>query len=588
MLQAFVSLKQQHPPRTESGMQGFFEALAGAVFGEPTLFCTNVDATPKAYSHAAAVQACLDPKCKFAVLRGESPNFWQATLLMPDKQGMGAIFFDLEQADGQHSPSIDKILDFSKKLYQKLNPRLIRVGDSEAREKLKSRHGLVLMPGLGRIEWLQIVHPDVYGSLYNPSELVAAPAHDTEIWEDGGLFLRVYGDPKDWDNEENIALANFIPGFLAGTANVQDGEKEKENVRNIEKLWNRVAKTAERAHEIFAIAPAAAVEAPKAAAATKAEAPKVAAPKAEAPKVEAPKAEAPKVEAPKAEAPKAEAPKVEAPKAEAPKAEAPKAEAPKVEAEPVAVAEAKPAEEKVAPARPSTEHVLASVAEVAPEVVVQEGTFAEVKATGFAQPLYSGQDASHSPALRFYAAWDFEEQKARVLHKLEDFAAFLHGESFTVRARDVDRIVACIKTYHKPALVYLASLDELPQPARDDARLAEFKNRVRAPHVDVVDETHELHVWAFNAHGRSLEEILVRQYEDWPLTVEVKRHVLDLPTAEMEDEIAPVEVLSAAPLEKAAGGSRTLLMVVLLLVLIAAALVFVFYFDADFTKLMRF
>ncbi len=254
----------------------------------------------------------------------------------------------------------------------------------------------------------------------------------------------------------------------------------------------------------------------------------------------------------------------------------------------MAVAEAKPAEEKVAPARPSTEHVLASVAEVAPEVVVQEGTFAEVKATGFAQPLYSGQDASHSPALRFYAAWDFEEQKARVLHKLEDFAAFLHGESFTVRARDVDRIVACIKTYHKPALVYLASLDELPQPARDDARLAEFKNRVRAPHVDVVDETHELHVWAFNAHGRSLEEILVRQYEDWPLTVEVKRHVLDLPTAEMEDEIAPVEVLSAAPLEKAAGGSRTLLMVVLLLVLIAAALVFVFYFDADFTKLMRF
>ena len=35
MIQAFVSLKPQQPPRTESGMRSFFEALQGAVFSQP-------------------------------------------------------------------------------------------------------------------------------------------------------------------------------------------------------------------------------------------------------------------------------------------------------------------------------------------------------------------------------------------------------------------------------------------------------------------------------------------------------------------------------------------------------------------------
>lgn len=35
MIQAFVSLKPQQPPRTESGMRSFFEALQGAVLVNP-------------------------------------------------------------------------------------------------------------------------------------------------------------------------------------------------------------------------------------------------------------------------------------------------------------------------------------------------------------------------------------------------------------------------------------------------------------------------------------------------------------------------------------------------------------------------
>jgi hypothetical protein len=136
-----------------------------------------------------------------------------------------------------------------KKLYRSMTPRVIRIGDSEAREKLKSRHGLVMMPGLGRIEWLQIVSPEIYGDIYNPSELVAAPGYQTEIWDDGALFMRVYDDPNEWDSEDNISQANFIPGFLAGVAKIRDSEKEKETLRDLEKLWSRAEKTAEKAYE---------------------------------------------------------------------------------------------------------------------------------------------------------------------------------------------------------------------------------------------------------------------------------------------------------------------------------------------------
>ncbi len=249
MIQAFVSLKPQYPARTESGMRSFFEALQNAVFSQPTIFRTNADVSVRPYSLDAITEAAMNPRCKFVVLRAECEKFWQCTFLLPDKQGMGALFFDLQRQQSPRRLSPDSLIEMFKKLYKQMGPRVIRIGDSEAREKLKSRHGLVMMPGLGRIEWLQIISPEIYSDIYNPSELVAAPGYQTEIWEDGALFMRVYDDPNDWDNEDNISQANFIPGFLAGVAKVTDSEKEKEILRDLEKLWNRAEKTAEKAYE---------------------------------------------------------------------------------------------------------------------------------------------------------------------------------------------------------------------------------------------------------------------------------------------------------------------------------------------------
>lgn len=267
MIQAFVSLKPQQPPRTESGIRSFFEALQGAVFSQPTIFRTNADSTVRPYSLDAICEAVLNPGCKFVVLRAECEKFWQCTFLLPDKQGMGALFFDLQRQQSPRRLSPDSLIEMFKKLYHSLSPRVIRIGDSEAREKLKSRHGLVMMPGLGRIEWLQIVSPEVYGDIYNPSELIAAPGYETAIWDDGALYLRVYDDPNDWDSEDNISQANFIPGFLAGVAKIRDNEKERDMLRDLERIWVRAEKTAANAYDVLSADPnnVPAAEAPKAA-----------------------------------------------------------------------------------------------------------------------------------------------------------------------------------------------------------------------------------------------------------------------------------------------------------------------------------
>ncbi len=286
MLQAFVALKPQQPPRTESGLKDFFAGMVRASYSKPTVFCTNLQADLSPYDPSALAQACANEECKWALLQGEEPFFWQATLVLPDKKGQAALFYYLEH-DGKTTAPVDTISDFSKKLFRELRPDIIRIGDDEGREKLRSRHGLSLMPGLGRVDWLQLVHPDVYGRLYNISELEAAPAYAVEVLEDNVLYLRVYGDPKNWNDAENISLANMIPAFLAGIGTIDDPARERETVRQIEKLWARAHKTAERAAKIAASSSAPAAKPEPA----KAEPPKAV---TSAPKPEPAKAEPPK------------------------------------------------------------------------------------------------------------------------------------------------------------------------------------------------------------------------------------------------------------------------------------------------------
>lgn len=214
MIQAFVSLKPQYPARTESGMRSFFEALQNAVFSQPTIFRTNADVSVRPYSLDAITEAAMNPRCKFVVLRAECEKFWQCTFLLPDKQGMSALFFDLQRQESPRRLSPDSLIEMFKKLYKAMSPRVIRIGDSEAREKLKSRHGLIMMPGLGRIEWLQIVSPEIYGDIYNASELVAAPGYQTEIWEDGALFMRLRRSQRLGQRRQYFTgeLHSWLPG----------------------------------------------------------------------------------------------------------------------------------------------------------------------------------------------------------------------------------------------------------------------------------------------------------------------------------------------------------------------------------------
>lgn len=252
MLQAFVSLKPQQPARTESGMTSFFEALENAVFSQPTIFRSNTDAAARPYSIEAVVEAALKPNCKFIVLRADCEKFWQCTFLLPDAQGVGALHFDLQRVESPRKLSATTLMNMFKNLYQSIHPKLVRVGDSEARKKLKSRHGIVMMPGIGRVEWLQIISQDVYGDIYNPSDLVGAPCYQSEVWEDNTFLLRVYDDPNDWDSEDNESYANFVPGFLAGISKIKNGEKEKEMLRELERLCSRAEKTAEKAYAALA------------------------------------------------------------------------------------------------------------------------------------------------------------------------------------------------------------------------------------------------------------------------------------------------------------------------------------------------
>ena len=548
MLQAFVSLKHQQPPRTESGLQSFLEALTSAAYSPPTFFCTNLDATPQSYTVDGLTQACLHQKCKFAVVRGDDPLFWQATILMPDKEGLGALFFQFE-SDTSACPTADQVIEFTKKLYKNLEPRIIRAGDSEAREKLKSRHGLVLMPGLGRVEWLQVVHPDVYGELYNPSELVAAPAYAAEIWEDGALFLRVYGDPKDWDNEENISLANFIPGFLAGTANVTDGEKEKQNVRIIEKLWNRANKTAERAAEIF----------------------------------DPPSSNAAAVAKPTPVAPKPE-PVVAKPEPDEDFDDLLVAE-PTDELDDLLVAEPETEDAAEATAEPalkdppSPAEVASIISEQSADIELDSKSVTRLD-TLFDQTIYRAQDAKTGD--RVFIAFSPTEDKLRVLDKLEDFAAFLQAESLNVQESDRAAIVDCVKRYHRPYVTYIDSVDDVSGSAGSDPRLKEFEAIVKPAHFDVSDETQQLHVWAYNPRNSGLEEILIRQFEDWPLTMEIKRHILEL--KEPTDVAAEVKTKKKKKKKKKAENPnqrRVILLGVLLLILALAALAYVYILGAD-------
>lgn len=459
MIQAFVSLRLHQPPRTESGMRSFFEALQGAVFSQPTIFRTNADASARAYTLDDVVEAALNPNCKFVVLRAEREKFWQCTFLLPDKQGMGALFFDLQRSENGRRLSPESLIEMFKKLYGVLSPRIIRIGDSEAREKLKSRHGLVLMPGLGRIEWLQIIAPEVYNEIYNPSDLIAAPGYATEIWDDGALFLRVYDDPNDWESEDNISQANFVPGFLAGIVKIKDNEREKENLRDLEKLWARAEKTAEKAYRVL--------------------------------------------DEEKAEKRQEAQEAVE---------EIPITVDSVVE-ERSSVEGASSVEGKDLEMRTAVYDRLRSDYKVDEQNIVKVGvegpcTIFKVKTNDKKPP--------------FFVSYQDLELKVFLLNSMEDLSRFISANGCSVQQKDVEKIRGFLKTYYHPDYVLLDSLDDLPANVRHDRRIPDIEKDFKPSVVTVDNGIRSIVFWFYRPDIMGIETLKMTQYEEWPVQLEVK------------------------------------------------------------------
>ncbi len=484
MLQAFVSLKPQQPARTESGMRSFFEAIQNAVFSQPTVFRTNADASVRPYSLDAVVEAALNPRCKFVVLRADCEKFWQCTFLLPDVQGIGALYFDLQRANSPRRIKAESLMNMFKKLYESISPKIVRVGDSEAREKLKSRHGLVMMPGIGRVEWLQIVSPEIYGDIYNPSDLVAAPCFQSEIWEDGALFLRVYEDPNEWDSEDNESLANFIPGFLAGIAKIKDGEKEKETLRELETLWSRAEKTAKKAYAALD------GEAGKPVAAAAAVSTQAATP-----------------------------------------------------AKPVAVAAVKAAP---AAAASDVDAATAKMRSVILSRLVDEQSFKGIVESDITKIAVEGPCTVFSVQRKKKGAvcvsYQDSASKVYILNVLEDLAKFLKENGCKVQDDGVDHIKELVRKYYCCENQLLNTLDDLPANVINDRRVPDFRKEFNAGITKSDDGTRELVLWIYQPDGEILETLSLTQYESWPVQVESKIVATDMENAPAAPQAAaPVE-----------------------------------------------
>ncbi len=137
----------------------------------------------------------------------------------------------------------------------------------------------------------------------------------------------------------------------------------------------------------------------------------------------------------------------------------------------------------------------------------------------------------------------------RVIDRQEDFTWFLQAVGLAVSENTLDKLLKLIRTYHRPYLKHISSVDDIPDPARKDPRLSSYRPRVKAAHIDKSKaESNMLRAWAFNPQSAGLEELIVEQYQDWPLTTDSKRHESDLkaPAAEPASQ-KPSEPASQKP-----------------------------------------
>ena len=144
MLQGFVYLGDVS--RTEQSVKSLLQKLSEASYTKPTKCYSNVNPVIRSYPDETLL-AEAKYGADWIALCGNDPYMFHCTILLPreDREPVMFLRFENERALDD-APPINSLINFAKTLSEELSPRLMRLGDSVAREKLKSHHGLILLP----------------------------------------------------------------------------------------------------------------------------------------------------------------------------------------------------------------------------------------------------------------------------------------------------------------------------------------------------------------------------------------------------------------------------------------------------------
>lgn len=142
--------------------------------------------------------------------------------------------------------------------------------------------------------------------------------------------------------------------------------------------------------------------------------------------------------------------------------------------------------------------------------------------------IYSGRYSN--PSRGGYLAHEWDHDEVLDLNKVEDFAVYLQRELYAVCESTKGRIIDLTRKLFRPGLAYISELTDLPAHVAGDPRLALDAPAVGSPRFDLVDDTKQVTMWAYDPEDASLLELLIRQFADWPIAVELKTHFTGLAT----------------------------------------------------------
>ena len=527
MLQAFVSLREQELTQSKEGFLSILDKIARVSYATPTRFYSSINHKLRSSADDSLADEAFSG-AEWVAMTGDSPSYFHCTLTLPTNKYGTAAFIRFEEEGGATSKiTVEKIISLCKNLNQELEPYLIRVGDSVAREKLKSHHGLVLLPGLGRIEWLQIFHQQLTGTMYSQSELVTAPAYETEILPNGSVFLRVYNDPWDYESDETVTLANFIPGYMAGTAVVDDPEKEKNQVRMIEQQWNLSKEASVSATAVLEGGVADKSDpGPKRIenGSTNNGPDKSMEPTLNEMAANAAKPLIAEEEISKQLRAYSMAPVLTKEEPELPKA-VPKSATLDKSDKVVVVQEA-------GSGPPTCEAILAAVLENEPALKI---TASHIRFIDELDHHIIYRISNPSELIHFYLAFQIQTGEIIKFSRNESFVHFLQMEQVGIEADRLDEVMEFFQQYHQDKVEILQGVESLDEKLQKLEKIDRLASSIQIPEFSESEGHKTFSFWVFYSNRAVIEKLSIAQYEDWPYQFEVNQHIEEvIPKEEIE------------------------------------------------------